>query len=426
MRMRDRPLWVPLLIGGLLGAASLIRLQSVILAAVIILFAILRIPDRKQLWKGVSLLILGLAATIAPWIIRNYMATGGLVLDNPISQTMTMTRRWSGSTGNEAIPKLPGENDARYSSRLTKMAIGFLEENPQFILRMTANHFVNNEIASLLVFPLRDELLSPSEVFLPEHPFWKTPVTAAQLPLFAFYLFLFALGVVVAFQRHKWLGLFPLGIGLLYNLWTALFFSSGVRFIVPVDWSTQLYQLLGLLVICGFILSFTQTARTRILSWSGQPYREDAVAAGAPTRRMFVLSLAVVLLISVFLPITESIFPQKYYPKSQAEILQTLDVPPNTGEVTLYGRAIYPRYYKSRDGEPGTDKLGYKPVKQARLVFYLIGPNRQLVIFNLEKTPDFFPNTADVFMIGTQMENYFSPRVVIVTKDGRTETYSIK
>src|SRR6266498_656532 len=427
-RRANHPLWIPLLIGGLLGAAALIRLQSFILVSIIMLLAILTITNRKQLWKGISLLILGLAVTIAPWILRNYVAAGGLVLDNPISQTMTMTRRWSGSTGNEGIPKLPGENDAQYSNRLTKMALGFFKENPRFILSMTTNHFVNSEIASLLAFPLRDELLSPSEVILPQHPFWKTPVTAGQLPLFAFYLFLFALGVVVAFQRHKWLGLLPLGLGLLYNLWTGLFFSSGVRFIVPVDWSTQLYQLLGLLVVCGFILSFTQTARNRIIAWFQQPYHEDAVTSSsdALTKRSFVLSLAVVLFISGFLPITESIFPQKYPPKSQGEILQTIGIQPNDGEMALYGRATYPRYYKSRDGEPGTDKLGYKPSKQARLVFYLIGPQNRFVIFNLEKTPDFFPNTADVFMIGTQMENYFSPRLVIVTKNGRTESYSTK
>jgi hypothetical protein len=291
---------------------------------------------------------------------------------------------------------------------------------------MAANHFINNEIASLLAFPLRDELLSPSEVFIPQHPFWKTPVTAVQLPLFTFYLFLFALGLVVAVQRHKLLGLLPFGLGLLYNLWTGLFFSSGVRFIVPVDWSTQLYQLLGLLVVCGFILSFTQTARDRIITWFQQPYHEDTFVSDALARRRFILSFAIVLVISGFLPITESVFPQKYPPKSQVEIAQTVGVPLKAGEVAFYGRAIYPRYYKSRDGEPGTDKLGYKPSKQARLIFYLLGPKNQLVIFNLEKTPDFFPNTADVFMIGTQMENYFSPRVVMVTKDGQTESYSIK
>jgi hypothetical protein len=428
MRRANHPLWYPLLIGGILGAATLIRLQSFILITVIILLAVLTISNKKQLWKGISLLIFALAVTITPWIIRNYFAAGGLVLDNPISQTMTMARRWSGSTGNEAIPQLPGENEAQYSSRLTKMAIESFRENPGFILSTAANHFVNSEIASLLAFPLRDKLLSPSEVFLPEHPFWKTPVTVEQLPLFVFYLFLFALGVVAAARNHKLPGLLPLGLGVLYNFWTALFFSSGQRFIVPVDWSVQLYQLLGLLILCGFIFSFTQTARATILNWIQRPSHADVIPSTSDTltKRRFVLSLAIVLLVSGFLPITESIFPQKYSPKSQQEIVGQIGVQLNAGEVALYGRAIYPRYYKSGDGEPATDKLGYKPSKQARLVFYLIGPNQELVIFDLDKTPDFFPNTSDVFMIGTQMDNYFSPRVLLVTKNGRTESYSNK
>lgn len=428
MSRANHHLSYPLLVGGVLGAATLIRLQSLILVAVIILFAILTISDRKQLWKGLLLLVFGLAATVTPWIIRNYFAAGGLVLDNPISQTMTMARRWSGSTGNETIPRLLGENDAQYSSRLTRMAIESFKQHPGFILGTAANHFVNSEVASLLAFPLRDKLLSPSEVVLPEHAFWKTPVTVKQLPLFVFYLFLFAVGVAAATQRHKLLGLLPLGLGLMYNFWSALFFSSGQRFIVPVDWSVQLYQLFGLLILCGFVLSFTQTARMNILDWMRQPSRTDVIshASDMLTKRRFTLSLIVVLLISGFLPITESIFPQKYPPRSQAEIVQPIGVQPNAGEVALYGRAIYPRYYKSGDGEPGTDKLGYKPSKQARLVFYLIGPNQQLVIFNVEKVPDFFPNVSDVFMIGTQMDNYFSPRIVLVTKNGQIEQYSNK
>jgi hypothetical protein len=93
------------------------------------------------------------------------------------------------------------------------------------------------------------------------------------------------------------------------------------------------------------------------------------------------------------------------------------------GEIALYGRAIYPRYYKSGEGEPETAKLGYEPSEQARLVFYLVGPADQLVIFNLKETPDFFPNASDVYMVGTQMDRYFSPRLVMVTKDGHTVYY---
>jgi hypothetical protein len=425
LRSTNRPGWYPLLLGGILGAATLIRLQSFVLLAVIILLAVIAIRERRQLLVGVVLLLAGFVITLTPWILRNYHATGGLVLDNPISQTMTMARRWSGSTGNEEIPHLSGENEAQYSSRLMGMALNSFRQNPGFILRTAANHFVNSEIGSLLAFPLRDSLLSPSELLWPQHPFWKTPVTAGQMPLFVFYLFLFALGVIAAWQHQRWIGLLPLALGLAYNFLSAVFFSSGARFIVPVDWSMQLYQLFGLLILGGLLLLFAETVREKISIWLRQPVEEMTAAPASlrDTKRGFVLSLVAVLLLSAFLPVTESVFPNRYPPLVQEAIIQRMGAQLEPGEIALYGRAIYPRYYKSGDGEPGTAKLGYEPSEQARLVFYLVGPTDQLVIFNLKDAPGFFPNASDVYMVGTQMDRYFSPRIVMVTKNGHTEFY---
>ena len=425
-RYANRPDGYTLLLGGVLGAAALIRLQSAVLVAVILIFALIVFPDRKQFFKGALLVTLGFLVVITPWFIRNYRATGGLVLDNPISQTMTMVRRWGGSSGNEMLPYLPGETDAQYSSRLMGIAFESFKANPGFILHTAANHFVNSEIASLLALPLRDQLLSPAELVWPQHSFWNTPVAARQLPLFGFYLFLFTLGVVITWRRHGLWGLLPLGMGLAYNLSSAVFFSSGVRFIFPLDWSIQLYQLFGLLALIGWSLLFTDTARTRVQGWFAQAYSEDSSVStsSAPIKRGWIFAVLLVVLLGGFLPFTENIFPQQYSPKSQTEIAQQIGVQPGPGEVALYGRAIYPRYYAANDGEPGTAKIGYEPSEQARLVFFLVGPEDELVIFDLENAPDFFPHTSDVFMIGTQLKNYFAPRVVMVTKNGQTEYYS--
>jgi hypothetical protein len=215
-------------------------------------------------------------------------------------------------------------------------------------------------------------------------------------------------------------------MGLAYNLSSAVFFSSGVRFIFPVDWTVQLYQLLGLLILCGWLLAFTESARRRITDWLKQVPEENAdlPVSSAPAKRQFIASFAAVLVVAGFLPFTEQVFPQRYPPMSQRQIAQQIGMMPNPGEIAIYGRAIYPRYYESGDGEPGTAKLGYEPSKQARLVFFLIGQEKnQLVIFNLEDAPDFFPNTSDVFMIGTQMDTHFLPRVVVITKNGQTARY---
>jgi hypothetical protein len=138
-----------------------------------------------------------------------------------------------------------------------------------------------------------------------------------------------------------------------------------------------------------------------------------------------ILSFLLVLCLGGFLPFTEFSFPQKYPPKSQTEIMEQIGQTARPGELALYGRAVYPRYYESGDGEPETAKLGYGPVEQARLVFYLVGPNNGLVIFELENAPMFFPHASDVLMVGTKADGYFSPRVVMVIKDSRTEIYEI-
>jgi hypothetical protein len=425
LRMSNRPTWLPLLIGGVLGATALVRLQSSILIVVILAIAFFVISDRRRWLKHAILVVTGFAFVLTPWLVRNYVAAGGLVLDNPTSQTMTMARRWSGSTGNETLPRLPGESDAQYSSRLVKMAMASFKDNPGFVLHSAANHFINSEIASLLAFPVRDEVLSPSEFLIPQHTFWRTPLTLSQIPLFVFYLLLFSIGLASAWHYHRWIGLLPLGLGVVYNLWTALFLSSGERFIVPLDWSIHLYELFGLLILGGLLLSFVQGARENISAWIQRPFNNHIIAEASPalSRRYFSLSLILVLFLGAFLPVTEFIFPQKYPTQSQEEIIQQIGMMAEEGEIALYGRAVYPRYYNAGDGEPGTAKLGYGVAEKARLVFFLVGPQNGLVIFDLESAPQFFPNTSDVYMIGTQMENYFSPRVVKVIKNSQTELY---
>ncbi|HJR82272.1 MAG TPA: hypothetical protein VJ821_19520 [Anaerolineales bacterium] len=425
LRQTDRPAWIPLLIGGLLGTATLIRTQSITLVAIIVFLAFVVIPNRKQWLMGSTVLVIGLTLILTPWLIRNYIATGGLVLDNPFTQTMTMTRRWSGSVDNVLLPRLPAENDAEYSGRMMRMALDHFRENPRFILQTAGNHFINNEIASLLAFPLRDAIVSPAEVLFPQHQFWKTTIRASQLPLFGFYVFLLCLGVAAAYRHHGLVGLLPLGFGLLYNFWTALFFTSGGRFLVPLDWSVYLYQMFGLLILGGLILAFTQGARQTVSAWLLKPFddRPATPESDARSRRRFLLSLIMVLFLGLFLPVTEFIFPQKYPPLPQENIAQEIGLRPEEGEIALYGRAVYPRYYAAGEGEPGTAKLGYEPNEQARLVFFLIGPQSGLVVFEREEAPEFFPHTADVFMVGTYTSGYYSPRVVKVIEDAGSELY---
>lgn len=427
---RDRAsVFLPALAGVALGAAALIRTQSAALIVVVALIAFLAIPRRRQWLIGIAALAISFSLTLLPWLARNYAASGGLTLDNPVSQVMTMARRWSGSWGNEIIPRQPGESDADYSSRMMQIAIDAFQRNPQYIIRTAANHFINSEIASLMVFPVRDTILSPDELWIPKRAFWSSQLGPFQLPSFIFLVILFGVGVAAAFRRHSWVALLPLGLGLLYNLWTALFFSSGERFIMPLDWSVYLYQWTGLLALGAAALLLTQNARESGRLWFAglqpAPAVETAPGSGITRSRMALLG-ALIVFVGFFTPFTEFAFPKKYPDIDRLTFERRSGLTVEAGETFLYGRAIYPRYYFSGEGEPGTAKLGYQVSEQPRLVFFLVGTQNGLVVFELQDAPEFFPHASDVYLVGAWEDGFFSPRAVFVAEDGRSAVYSAR
>jgi hypothetical protein len=423
MRRVETPAWLPLLIGGLAGLAALIRLQSAVILAAFVLVGFFVMAGRRQTWiQGALLMALGLALTLSPWLIRNTIAAGGLVFDNPISQTMVFARRWSGSAGNEILPKQPGENDAQYSSRMTRQALEAFRREPGRILLGAANHFLNNQYALLLTFPLRDKLTDPAELLSPRHAFWQSEArfNASNLPIIALYASLAAIGLGAAWRRAGWVGLLPLVLASLYNAWTALFLSSGDRFMVPIDWAGQLYLLFGGLTLVRALVNLPAGLEKPAPPDAGLSPSNRLVATRQKTSRQngrgLVLTAAGLLLVGLSLPLTEFAYPK-------AQPLNAPMLVPAAGEVLRTGRAAYPRYYAAGDGEPDTAKAGYEIGEQARLVFFLVGEEPGLVILPLENAPAVFPHNADVAIVGSLQGDVLMARAIVLQKDGLSAQY---
>lgn len=414
----QKPAWILLMMGGLLGAAALVRLQSAVLLAPLALVTVFPLwKTRRAEWlRGLALMTLGLLLTLTPWLARNYLAAGGLVVDNPISQSMVLAWRWSGNEGKDLPPQQPDETTAQFTSRLTASALGYLRREPGRILGGAANHFFNNLIDSLLVLPIRGQINSPGELIWPEHAFWQTG--ARSTPLMIFYMFLFALGLAAAWTTCGWAGLLPLGLSLGYHAWTALFLSSGDRFLIPIDWSWILYHAWGLLMLSKLALSGLRAGGAQ--ETSSVDHGDKASSRGRiPAWGQVSLTAAAVLLIGASLPLSEVIFPKAY----AAQINPGGQFAPQTGEVFVYGRAIYPRFYEAGEGEPGSAKLGYGASAEARLVFWLAGPQAGLVIVPLESAPGFFPHAADVRVVGRMDGDALRARLVQVSLGKETKEY---
>jgi hypothetical protein len=425
-----------MLAGGVLGLATLIRTQSLFLLPPALLIAYLSNRVNWKAWFGaVAVLAVTLALTIIPWLWRNWHITGGIVMDDPYSQMSIRAMWYHGQE--DIVDRLPNENDKDYSARLMSIALAGIRENPGPVARLILSHFLNSEVGNLLVFPVRDGLDSPGELLQPTRAFWdevELDFRPAQSALLAMYLLLFSLGVATAWHSKGWIGLMPLAINTSYNLSTAAFMSSGMRFLLPADWGFYFYYALGLLALTRLLFMGLEATSQQLHNRETNP----DVAAAPPSRawRPIVAGCMIFFLLGSSIPLSEKLVPQRYPPVSRAVLAQSLiDATPQAarseldlllnepGVVILRGRALYPRYYAAGEGEPGTTKLGYGEMPQARLVFSLIGDRNSLVIFDIEEPPAFFPNASDVLLIARPGAAHLQALAILVESDGRSVLY---
>jgi hypothetical protein len=293
-----------------------------------------------------------------------------------------------------------------------------VHQNPAGIAKGIINSFLNHGVNNILLFPLRNNLKSFDELWTPIDPFWQEwegRPTLSQGALIVFYVFLFSLGLSTAWLRNGWLGFLPLGVNLLYNLWTSLALLSGQRFMLTMDWSIYLYYMIGLFSLLSVFLFTLESGRSLILKW----YEANVLSFVQPVEqkkwRQYVFAGLLFFGIGVSLPISEMVFPQKYPPITQDVALNKLVVSPALKQAKLditclqksvlehqlrivQGRALYPRYYETGSGESFTDSVGYKRVDEGRLVFQMVGQVNGRFIFPMSEPPDFFPNASDVTM----------------------------
>jgi 4-amino-4-deoxy-L-arabinose transferase-like glycosyltransferase len=447
------PLFTGFLLGGILGVGMLLRTQVVTALPVLILFALLTRPKLiLPALKSSALALIAIAIVVSPWLMRNRQLTGELIFDNPTSQTINLALRYSRLNGKEIdVMPQPGESDAAYNDRMIAIARSEISSNPWGAVTGVANFFINHGINNILLFPMRYEIKSFSELWKPANSFWQGWRENLRLPQFfllGFYVFLFGLGVAFVWQRLGWLGLLPLGVNLAYNLWTSLALLSGQRFMLTMDWSVYTYYMIGLFGLLSVLLFGLERGRKLIQDWYAQnqinyideweeksPYhrahgdhrdfkrvssvdsvtsvvdkQEDRLHIEKTNWRRYVVSGVVFLGIGASLWLVELAFPQRYSSASQSELMNRVvssssfkldaacfqKVITANGINLVQGRALYPRYYWADDGETFTDSFGYKKEDKGRIVFEMIGPNGGRLVIPIAEPVEFFPHAADV------------------------------
>lgn len=426
--------WViPLVMGGYFGLMLLLRAQALVILPVII--ALVLIIQRKHFKKAFAVSVIftiGTIISLSPWLWRNYQLTHQIILDQPSQAALTAIRfTLSTETMDTSLTTKPPQE-------VSAVVLRFVLNNPLFTLKFMAAHFLNNELSTLTVIPLKFNLIDPRDNLFIHTPFWLDGVKGLSIPqiiLLVINLAIISAGIAYSYWKLKWIGLIPLLIHLAYSASSAVARISGWRFVQPVDWVGYLYFSIGLVsLIYGLIrlFGFKKDEPESITPISD-------VKTGKKFPWMQLAGWAVCFfLLGAITPGVEWFIPQRYplvdprliFDKFKQDPLVSQgegvkdhlkELSSQKNSTALWGRALYPRFYKIGQGEPGSGWMAYKAKDYARLGFMMVTPSGDYqVILPVETSPQSFPNGSDVMLVGCKKEGFIEAAAVLVKSASNT------
>ncbi len=403
-----------LLCGGMIGTAMLLRTQCFVLIPAVILLFLCSAKKPSKKWLSILISIIGFAVVFGPWTIW------GILHPN--------------TTANADV------SEGQYLQQLYRNAAGETDPNadlwqvisthPAETIRAVGAHFLNNEISSLLILPVR--LVKPEEadqLFYEGDLFWYRENARQTIeenpPLISVYILIITFGLIAAIRKNRFAGMAPLVIHLVYNLGNAFAMTSGFRFLLPSDWIMLLYFAFGLAAVLEFIdrLFLFDFKIPETSEASAELQSAEAAVKSSGSGWVFTGAFLLLAVIGSVLPLCETLIPRRFPPKTQAqkevEWIQSaegngLDLSKYSGEqiVFLEGRAFYPRFYKAGEGDSGGSSSAKRGLDTDRLVWMfhdqrvhvLCCPLTEEQVKDLSLTP--VPDPLDVLLAGIQREDY--------------------
>lgn len=421
----------PICIGGMYGISILIRPHPLLFAPfLLILFVVKQWKQRRQMVRDIAFFLIPLIFVLAPisisnmnygrkpdylWKINNVLFYRGNIQsvqeeDNSVLETITLTTTPIPSNNSiqiqtaspvqqnlaitQTIPSIPTEPTA-----IPEIVLPAIVEPPPTINNKAlqlVSHFIHNEFTIILSLPssfIFNNLAKTLSVpYWVEKPVWDGKLPAGQWLSITINLFILSLGFANFLNKAKIWGLVPLIIQVIINIANSIARSSGGRFLVPVDWAIYLYYAIGLFELCILIGScFNKNffVNKQIINQTENlTNREDKTHYPKLKWLPFGSVMIVFLAFGISMVLINQLVPQKYpisydisdvISQNGAEELVNSEIPNfqeivNTPNIsTLYGKALYPRFYEANGGEPShNSELSKQPY--SRLTYQVIGP----------------------------------------------------
>lgn len=409
-----------ILLGAIMGISLLLRLNLLLIFIPIFLTVFLKNKiTLTSRFKRIGILGLATFLILLPWMSRNYFQIGEFGIE-PQKFRMVIDTRFEINDNADSIE--PG------SSKPDQMIMP--ESKPNFdskkilnIFRFTTANFLHNEIHSVLIFP--NSIFAESiKWIVTDNEYiqetWLGEINLRQFIAIFINLVLIGLGISLSYKKFGWFGLFPLSIHLFYNLSNGIARVSGWRYVIVTDWVIILYYMAG-----SILVLYTLLHKIGLVNFSsGLLFNMESDSIRVKEERyvrkpILMMNTTFVVLLSVGMLMPELLINKKYGGEisrevflekltsqnliEEASIVEGLAEDPEL--VFIHTKAFYPRYYDPGKGEPGDNIEWLLPKDVGNLGFMIVSPNVAGVSMISDKSPDYFPNNEDVYIIGRWVES---------------------
>jgi hypothetical protein len=406
----------PICIGGVFGISILIRPHPLLFTPfLVVIFILVQRKNIRTLFKQLMFFLLPVLLVIVPISISNIQ--NGRTPDSlekifsvlsqraDISTPITDSDLTDNTAPLPTIGTQPGTSTPEFQTPQPSAVVPGNGSAP----KTQPIHAISNKAARLFSHFLHNELtivLSLPTSFIFNNldksinvPFWnETPAWDGRLS-FAQGIAIFLNLVIISFGIAKYLvtrqlaGLIPLLLQFTINFSNSVARSSGGRFLVPVDWIIYIYYGVGLFEIFILLLSSLKEMINSIQYENVLQIPSRQAPNTEEMNRKIVwpaqaVLLSFFLIFGLALAYSHLVIPNKYparydpirilkernaYNVVSGTIGGFEDVVKHLNVTTIYGKALYPRYYRANQGEPSRNSE-LKVMPYSRLTYEVIGP----------------------------------------------------
>lgn len=408
--------------GGCIGLWGLARPHIVFLLPAAVLLAVgLYFRQKRSAAALAGLVVLAYLAAVLPWVQFNGSGMSLLSIYLWRAQAIIQERFYWPQ------PSPDGSLAPRQVASLILPAPPL----PQSVKPLSAfalDHLLNNLTLSVLSLPLTlknfdlDSLLK-QETFW--KPYWDGALSPSAQILLPIHLILLGLGIGLAWQRARLIGLFPLFGMLIYFGVNNLTRTSGGRYLVPADWVVMVYYVLGLSAL------FEMAS-----AWLGGKILPEIEVQSGSEKPLWqgVVVLALAAGMGSVIPLAGCLHPQRYERldkfQAAAKIEQSVlsQIKMDAAEiqallaqeqaVAVEGRALYPRYiWRGINPLIPGHLLQSKPY--SRMTFMILGAGGHqpvILVSGDEWYP--LPNASDAIVLGCQEDGFLNAWGVYLPESG--------